>query len=979
VAAPFCRAVAEADDPNAREQAHIALLNLVRTAMPLLVPPRRRPRAIASVAVDAASGAELAAAAPSANEHDDDPVAARCRHATRIFLGGGARAMHRAVRALTQQPCADPSDPAVADALRLLHPPPVPGAPDPLFPVLDPAESSAMEIRVSAGVLSRAVKAAATYAAPGLSGWTAEHILYLLDGEAGQCQPGVAAFVDDIRLNRVSRRVADYLKAAVLLPATKKGSVTNIRPIAMGETWLKIAAAVQLQSIMSPPPPSRSAAPELFGNIQLGAGAPGGSEAALHAVQLQVNATSGLPPASRQDIVTVSLDVKNAFNSLDRGLIAAALQAQPRTKPLWPIAKLAYSSPSTLYLFNRTGECVSTVLSQRGVRQGDVLGSFLFALAMQPAYQDCANVPGVRGVVAVLDDLTVTGHVDALERALQRLQAFFARAGLSLNAEKSLLLPHHADNGKVSSAVAAFATAHGFTVQTGGAMRTLGSVVGTSNAAMAAELESMLRDKHGPLFAALSHAALPRQLALHFLRSSGLPRMNYLCRTLPPEVVNGAASRFDERVHATLRALIALDPTRLPDMGGNTRRQTELNVRSGGLGLRPARRVSAAAYVSALAVALRVCSNHALDSLPDSPVFQSLAQALRSLEADGCKACAKAPVLRRPGSVSGAALGDAGTIVLPSFDVVEFVSHHSAIAAGQAGEPRARYQHQLTKQLDERAAETLLDASTPRERARIRAAADKHASRWLTVAPTHRRYILDNFTFSQAVRLRVGLPPIDATRTSPLRCECGAALTADNHDHFLLCRTIGKSGWLARHNNVAGVIAKLAQETGMLVDVEARPPRRPGRPDQHRPDLLIAGVGLFDVAVTTPTSRTHVAAGSGEDPSRPLNTVAKRKVAKYAALAIRFGVTFGPLAFSSYGGFHKGVVQLINTIADFGATSASRVGDAWVIGAESASTRTLAAHFTSMLSFALQRGNALLLRLALKRSPVYRFSAAAGS
>jgi len=85
-----------------------------------------------------------------------------------------------------------------------------------------------------------------------------------------------------------------------------------------------------------------------------------------------------------------------------RHVMLEQLYALPELSPLWRIADLCYGIPSSLHLFGRDG-LVASLTSQRGSRQGCVLGTLLFCLGLQPILEKAS-----RG----LDDLTVSAYVD---------------------------------------------------------------------------------------------------------------------------------------------------------------------------------------------------------------------------------------------------------------------------------------------------------------------------------------------------------------------------------------------------------------------------------------------------------------------------------------------------------------------------------------------------------------------------------------
>ncbi len=76
----------------------------------------------------------------------------------------------------------------------------------------------------------------------------------------------------------------------------------------------------------------------------------------------------------------MSLDIKNAFNTRSRVKMAESLFKTPCTHPIWNLFYWAYCDTSHLNLYHQNGEYKGTILSQEGVRQGDILASFIFSI-----------------------------------------------------------------------------------------------------------------------------------------------------------------------------------------------------------------------------------------------------------------------------------------------------------------------------------------------------------------------------------------------------------------------------------------------------------------------------------------------------------------------------------------------------------------------------------------------------------------------
>ena len=130
------------------------------------------------------------------------------------------------------------------------------------------------------------------------------------------------------------------------------------RPIAVSEVFLRAASSLSLRLL-----------PPLLAPLQLGLGSAAGAEAIIHRVQADLE----LHP----DHVLLSLDFANGFNSMFRHTMLERLYALPQLSAVWRIADLCYGVPSPLHLFGRE-EQVASFTSQRGSRQGCVLGTLLF-------------------------------------------------------------------------------------------------------------------------------------------------------------------------------------------------------------------------------------------------------------------------------------------------------------------------------------------------------------------------------------------------------------------------------------------------------------------------------------------------------------------------------------------------------------------------------------------------------------------------
>ena len=176
-----------------------------------------------------------------------------------------------------------------------------------------------------------------------------------------------------------------------------------MRPIAISDTWYGFAGVCTLRT-------HGRGISMLLDPLQVGVGTPGGTETVAHAL--------ASAPAEDPEAVVTSDDMANAFKSIHRAAMLAAVQHSARA--LLPMVQWEYVDEAHLRIVGAP-EGTPPVISQRGVRQGDPLGPLVFALTLQPVLDQfdaaCEEAP----LESYLDDMNIFGKLMPAAGSIRRL------------------------------------------------------------------------------------------------------------------------------------------------------------------------------------------------------------------------------------------------------------------------------------------------------------------------------------------------------------------------------------------------------------------------------------------------------------------------------------------------------------------------------------------------------------------------------
>lgn len=700
--------------------------------------------------------------------------------------------------------------------------------------------------------------------APGISGWTGDMLVTLIANK--DCKYGLAQLICDIINGKIPEEAKDYLLGSHLIPIPKPDG--RIRPISIGEIFYRTAASYAITQV-------KEEIGSILAPIQLGVGVPAGCEQAIH--KLQHLLTRNKPTR----LAGISVDFRNAFNERNRNHIIKCLYNEPKLKPLWNIATWSYNSSSLLWVEDKQNKCLTQVdhlRSTSGVKQGDPLGSLLFALSMREIYQESIKLDTTNSItaVAIQDDITLIGPPSShLLQALKNLRNRAKEGGLQMNMSKTKLIWLHTDKDieeeMDDTLIDAFKD-EGIGIERG-AMKLLGAVIGTDINEMKKIAEDIII-QHQLFFDRILSSHMCLQHGMILLRQCALPRINYLARTSSPNSILSAIHTFDEMIKEVLTIKFGI-PTYSPEssppssasfhINDNINRirrankQLELPIKMGGLGLRNASSLIHISYISSLVASIHHDQhwwtdinnrpNHDNNPTLMSITKNSIQQIKKQIRAKDFK------------------------LVPTDDDVVSYVSQQSKqVRLEERGRIKdaevklTKLQHELSHSMSKVQLIKLFNDIDQEKNTsqhdydivRIQLLQQNDLNyMWLYSIPTERSLEISDMNYKLALKYRLGLDWYTDLMKSSCVCLKSQPFQRDPF-HALVCNKTRYKGYHIRHNKILEVIALFARRAGIRVEVEAR---NMNEDDRLKPDLILltkSQVYIIDVTVIHPFANSNM-------------------------------------------------------------------------------------------------------------------------
>ncbi len=157
------------------------------------------------------------------------------------------------------------------------------------------------------------------------------------------------------------------------------------------------------------------------------------------------------PICSKENNVLISLDAEKAFDQIEWEYMFAVLEKFGFGKRFMDWIRIIYKEPSASVITN--GQRSPPFRLYKGMRQGDPLSPFIFALALEPLACHIRSSPNIHPITcqctkhkfsAYADDvvLFISNPEVSVTPLLKLINVFGSFSGYKINWDKSELMPH---------------------------------------------------------------------------------------------------------------------------------------------------------------------------------------------------------------------------------------------------------------------------------------------------------------------------------------------------------------------------------------------------------------------------------------------------------------------------------------------------------------------------------------------------------
>ena len=324
-----------------------------------------------------------------------------------------------------------------------------------------------------------------------------------------------------------------------------------------------------------------------------------------------------------RDGVAVFKDTANAFNTVERSAVVAALAARtnpPRIRALARLALTVLAPASPVVFGSARARAAAPYASVQGVQQGSCEGMSFFSIALHTVLATTQLPPSVR-IVAIADDISVLGKPAEALSVLQPLDDRL-RAELNLVAQprKSTWASHPCADAAVRALAPSIPRGEAPVRAPPSAQPAQRTLAGVNYAGIPVGEHEYVQQVLDEKFEQVEREILevhdklgadnPQAQWLMILKSSQF-RLDYLVQHCPPAATASIAARFDALMARLTGDVLGADIATAAPHGDARLR---LPMRRGGLGVRSRSALRDPAYIGAAAKAIPALVDRRVDA-----------------------------------------------------------------------------------------------------------------------------------------------------------------------------------------------------------------------------------------------------------------------------------------------------------------------------------------------------------------------------